>query len=49
MSDLNSLVSSGAGLQLTAAVGINNHGQIAVQAVDSRGIFHALLLTREGE
>ena len=49
MSDRNRLVSSSTGLQLTAAVGINNHGQIAVQAVDGSGIFHALLLTREDE
>ena len=44
MIDLNTFVPSGSGLTLTTATYINNHGEIAVQAVLPNGDTHAVLL-----
>ena len=43
--DLNSLIPAGSGLTLNNAVAINNSGQILVQATDTAGTEHAVLLT----
>jgi probable HAF family extracellular repeat protein len=43
--NLNQLIPAGSGLHLSFAYGINNAGQIAGVAVDSRGSYHAYLLT----
>jgi probable HAF family extracellular repeat protein len=44
MVDLNTLVSSNAGLSVAAAVEINNRGEIVGDAVDANGNLHAILL-----
>ena len=44
MVDLNTLVPSGSGLQLTGAVDINNRGEIAGSGVLANGDQHAVLL-----
>lgn len=49
MYDLETLVdSSGAGYRLYTATGINDAGQIAVDAITPSGQFHAVLLTPNG-
>ena len=45
VTNLNSLIPSGSGLHLLYANGINNAGQIVGVAYDSRGSYHAFLLT----
>lgn len=45
VTDLNTLVPSGSGLQLAYAAGINNAGQIVGTAYDAQGRYHAFLLT----
>jgi probable HAF family extracellular repeat protein len=44
MVDLNTLVSSNSGIQLTEAVQINDRGEIAAQGPDVNGDNHAVLL-----
>jgi probable HAF family extracellular repeat protein len=45
VTNLNSLIGAGTGLHLIFAYGINNAGQIVGVAYDSRGSYHAYLLT----
>jgi probable HAF family extracellular repeat protein len=45
VTNLNSRIPAGSGLHLAYAVGINNAGQIVGTAFDSRGSYHAFLLT----
>jgi probable HAF family extracellular repeat protein len=45
MYDLNTLMPANSGFTAVDAVGVNNSGQIAVQALDSTSNVHALLLT----
>jgi len=45
VTNLNSLIPAGSGLHLAYASGINNAGQIVGTAFDSRGSYHAFLLT----
>ena len=45
VTNLNSLIPAGSGLHLVYASGINNAGQIVGMAYDSRGSYHAFLLT----
>ena len=45
VTNLNSLIPAGSGLHLAYASGINNAGQIVGTAYDSRGSYHAFLLT----
>jgi probable HAF family extracellular repeat protein len=44
MADLNSLIPADSGVQLTAAVGLNEEGQIAAQGVLPNGDSHSFLL-----
>ena len=43
MTDLNSLASLPAGVVLTGAMGINNHGQVAVNAIPEPETYAMLL------
>jgi probable HAF family extracellular repeat protein len=43
--NLNAFVPAGSGVQLTAALGINNRGELAAQGVLPNGDLHAFLLT----
>jgi probable HAF family extracellular repeat protein len=45
VTNLNTLIPSGTGLHIAYANAINNAGQIAATAFDSRGHYHAVLLT----
>ena len=45
VTNLNSRIPAGSGLHLAYASGINNAGQIVGTAYDSRGSYHAFLLT----
>ena len=45
MSDLNTLIPAGSGVQLTVGLGINEQGQIAAQGLLPNGDIHAFLLT----
>lgn len=47
--NLNSRIPAGSGLHLAYATGINNAGQIVGTAFDSRGSYHAFLLTPAAE
>jgi probable HAF family extracellular repeat protein len=47
--DLNDEIAKGLGLRLLQAIDVNDLGQILVQAIDTRGFPHNVLLTPEGQ